>query len=63
MKNNEAGEVNPMATQLAETPTLRGEDAEAVFKELQKPIDPAKVEKLRRQIRAATSGVKKGRPE
>lgn len=56
-------EVNLMATQLAETPTLSGEDARAVWEDLQRPIDPAKVEKLHQQIRAATRDVKKGRPE
>ncbi len=41
------------------TPTLYGEDAKAVWKELQRPVDPAKVEKLRRQLQEATQGVVK----
>lgn len=46
---------------MQETPTLSGEDAKAVWEELQRPIDPAKVETLRQQLRDRTRGVEKGR--
>ena len=56
------GEIR-MATQLAETPTLYGEDAEAVLKQVRQAPDKKKIEELKRQLAETLKDVHLGRPE
>ena len=46
-----------MATQIAETPTLHGEDAEQVLKEIAQVPSKEDVDKLREKLRKARSGI------
>ncbi|CAM4421704.1 hypothetical protein L1N85_26375 [Paenibacillus alkaliterrae] len=46
-----------MATQIAETPTLHGEDAEQVLKEITQVPSKEEMDKLREKLRQARYGI------